>query len=443
MKTDARFIKGVFHMKPEFVCPTMDFENGADPSWSRGNSPIIRVGNRVFLTNPRVHAERRPLNRTTMELWEKQDGGAWQLVYEDEDVFQREPCPIACIGGARLVVTANVPAQEYAPDEETMDTDCIPTLYVFDISGPVRKIASIRLQWDQEDYAFWEHSYRGFAVDRERGLLFLDNIEYSEEARFCYTLLDRQLRCIKNGKLHFPKRCCYHTIAAKDGEIYLFGIQDIKEPNSVWRDYKRQMTGREWDYDFRILYMNYCSDIEKGEFEPSVRICDRDDTCGWVFPLDCCYDANGDMLLLVSTQNVYPAFMRERFFPGVAPEATLEMYRFSRGKLLEKTCIARSGDTESATAFTGCFHTAASGEVYAVWCKHRDVPEDDIASGAYLSRVNDLHLPPLRLMDDTGWLFGSKVRLGAAPCDRIDITWHRSNEAILYAGVDLKDLIPD
>ena len=427
-------------MKPEIVTPTMPFENGAEPSWSRGNSTIVRVGSRVFITNQRVHANRLPLNRTTLEIWEKPDGGVWQLVYEDEGVFQREPCPIAYIGNDRLAVTANVPAQYHAPDEETTDTDCIPTLYVFDVSGPLRKAASIPLKWDRDDYTFWEHSYRSFAVDPVRQLLFLDNIEYGDE-RFCYTLLDSDLQCIKNGLLHFPARCCYHAIAMQNGETYLFAIQDIKEPNAEWRDYKRQMTGRQWDYDFRKIYLNYCPDIEKTDFEPSALICSRDDTCGWLSLLDCCYDANGDMLLLVSAQNVYPAFMRERFFPDLAPESQLEMYRFSKGKLVSRTVIAQSSDKELATGFNGFFHTGESSEVHIVWCKHMDAPGDAVKRGAYLSRADAPQEPPFRLMDETGWFFGSKTRLGAAPGDMLDVTWHRGAEAILHAQTDLKELL--
>jgi len=351
-------------MKIEQICPTMPFDNGADPCWSKGNSPILRIGSRVFVTNSRVHPERKPLNNTTLEIWEKEDGGEWRMVYEDPETFQREPCPMACLGNDLLAVTVNAPAASHAPDEATEDTNCIPTLYLFDISGPLRKVGSMRLTWDQDDYVFWEHSYRGLAFDSVRGNLFLNNIEYSGDCRFCYTVLNRQLECIKTGKLRFPARCCYHTIAMKDGETYLFGVRDIKEPNAEWRDYKRAMTGRQWDYDFRQIYLNYCADIKTGDFEPSVLICDRDATCGWTFPLDCCYDQNGDMLFLASVQNVTPSFMRERFFPGIAPESALEMYRFSKGKLISKTQLALSADTELSVGYNGFFHTAANGEVY-------------------------------------------------------------------------------
>ena len=424
-------------MKIKQICPALPFGNGASPCWSMGNSAIIRVGSRVFATNSRVHPERKPLNNTTLEIWEKEDGGEWRMVYEDPETFQREPCPIAYPGNNVLAVSVNVPARFHAPDEATEDRDCIPMLYLFDISGSLRKTGEIRLKWDQGDYAFWEHSYRGFAYDSVRGNLFLNNIEYSGDDQFCFTLLNSEMQCIKTGKLHFPERCCYHAIAMKDGETYLFGVRDIKEPNAEWRDYKRSVTGREWDYDFRQLYLNYCPDIEAGDFEPSLLICDMDSTCGWTFPLDCCYDANGDMFFLASVRNITPPFMQERFFPELAHECTLELYRFSKGKLIAHRQLATSAGTEPATGYNGFFHTAASGEVYAVWCKNASSPQDPLSPGTYLSRLSAPDAPPVRLMDECAATFGSKVRLGAAPSDRVDLYWSRDDRQIMHAEFDL------
>ena len=423
-------------MKIEQICQTMPFGNGAGPCWSRGNSPIIRVDSRVFVTHSKVHPERKPLNNTTLEIWEKSDGGEWRMVYEEPETFQREPCPIAYLGNGVLAVTVNVLAEFHAPDEATEDTDCIPMLYLFDISGPLRKTSSIRLKWNRDDYIFWEHSYRGFAYDKVRGNLFLNNIEYGDE-QFCYTLLDCKLATIRSGKLRFPARSCYHNIAMKDGETYLFAVRDIKEPNAAWRDYKRAVTGRQWDYDFRQIFLNYCADIETGDFEPSLLFCDRDATCGWTFPLDCCYDPNGDMLFMVSVQNVAQPFMRERFFPGLAPESALELYRFSKGKLISQTQLAVSADTELSTGYSGFFHTAANGEVYAIWSKDAYVPGDALPKGTYLSRLSAPDEPPVRLMEECGCTFGSKVRLGAAPSDTVDLYWAREEKEIMHGEFEL------
>lgn len=56
---------------------------------------------------------------------------------------------------------------------------------------------------------------------------------------------------------------------------------DIVEPNEEWKAYKRQVTGAEWGFHFRIIYLNYCPDIEKDDFEPSRGVCERKAACGW------------------------------------------------------------------------------------------------------------------------------------------------------------------
>lgn len=421
------------------ICPSLPFQNGADPVWSCGNSTIVRVGSRVFATNAKVHPERKPLNNTSLEIWEKEDAGCWTLVYEDRGVFQREPCPIAYLGENTLAVTANVPAAWHEPEEPTQDSECIPTLYLFDISGPLRKTASIPLPWPAGSHTFWEHSYRNFAVDNVRKQLFLDNIDYESDDRFCWTLLNHEMNCIKTGWLDFPQRVCYHHIAIRNGEVYLFGVQDIKEPNPEWHAHKRAVTGREWDYDFRKVYLNYCPDINSCDFEPSQLICERDATCGWTFPLDCCFDVNGDMLCLVSVQNVAYPFVREKFFPTLAPESALELYRFSKGRLTGRTRLAFSADTQAAQGYRAFFHTDRSGELFAVWAKCAEAPGDEYPVGTYLTRISDLSAQPVRLLDEPAAYTGSKIRLGAAPSDTVDLYWVRDEKEIMHGSFDLKE----
>ena len=112
--------------KTEKICGTAPFDNGAGPVWSRGNSPIVRVGDRVFVTNSRVIPDRARLNRTSLELYEKRGEGDWQLVFYDEGVFQREPCPILYLGGGRLAVTVNPTVEHYEKEQESLYVPCTP-----------------------------------------------------------------------------------------------------------------------------------------------------------------------------------------------------------------------------------------------------------------------------------------------------------------------------
>jgi len=420
------------NVRIEQICETRPFENGSGPEWDRGNAHMIRVGDRVFITNAHVHADRLPFNHTTMELWEKKDGGPWRKVFEDDSGFQREPCPMAYLGGGLLAVTVNPTARSYAKDEPSRVVESVPMMHILDVSGEVKKADTIRLQWDAAQHRFLDHSYRSMAADPQTGDLFLTNIDYNGEEEHLFTLLDKDMHCRKTGRLRFPQRSCYHNIAMKDGEVYLFAVQDIVEPNEEWKAYKRKMTGNEWDFDFRTIYLNYCPDIREGDFEPSQVVCHRENTCGWVANLDCCFDRNGDMLLLASQRNIAHAFMQEPFFPDTPLELCLEVFRYSHGRLVERTVVDSTTEDEKHSEYGGYFHTAADGSVYLVWSKKTGCRDVGLGTGMYLSRTADLKAAPVKLSDEFGMPFGCKTRLGAAPCDTIDCYWTRDNRQIMY-----------
>jgi hypothetical protein len=423
-------------LKPELLCSVQDFCNGSSPGWSRGNSPLVRKGDRVFCTDSQVTPGREPFNHTVMRLFEKAGDGPWRVVYEDTGVFQREPCPVV-LAGDRLLVTVNPTSRTYAPEEPSRVVPCIPKLYVFDVSSEVRLEKILPMPWSTETCTFLDHSYRGGAVDALTGDLFFDNLHYppGSEGEHLYALLDQALNPVRTEDLSFPERSCYHNIALRGGEAYVFAVQDIVEPNSEWLAYKRQVTGQEWDFDFRTVWLNYTPDIGTQPFAPSVHVCDREATCGWTDNLDCCYAADGSMLLAVREENVRQRFMRDRFFPQEELYSVLNVYRFRHGKLQEVFCVDRSGEeTGGAVSYCGFFHTAADGSVYLLWNKTDNGEAGDRRPGTYLMPLADRK--SRFLTPQTGVLFGSKTRLGAAPDDRADLLWC-AETGIYYACADL------
>lgn len=82
-----------------------------------------------------MQPERLPYNRTNLEIWEKDGDAPWKLVYEDTDVYQREPCPILYLGDNKLAVTVNPPARYHQADEPSIEDECLPQMYIFDISA--------------------------------------------------------------------------------------------------------------------------------------------------------------------------------------------------------------------------------------------------------------------------------------------------------------------
>lgn len=421
-------------LKTELLCTTESFNNGASACWSHGNSPLVRMGDRVFCTDSQVMPGREPFNHTTMCLFEKVGDGPWQIVYEDKDVFQREPCPVV-LAGDKLLVTVNPTARTYAPEEPSRVVPCTPKLYVFDVSGGVRLEKILPMPWDPEKYNFLDHSYRGGAVDAVTGDIFFDNLHYppDSEGEHIYALLDKELNPVCTRDLVFSERSCYHNIAMRGGEAYVFAVQDIVEPNTEWLAYKRQVTGEMWDFDFRSIWMNYTPDIRTQEFAPAVRVCDREATCGWTDNLDCCYTADGEMLLAVREQNVHQRFMRDHFFPQEKLYSRLSVYRFAGG-VLQETFVVDEASEENGDAarYTALFHTAADGSVYLAWNKSGG--EGGLAAGTYLMPLATRESRYLNAQ--TGFLFGSKARLGAAPDDRMDILWVTDDE-IRYACMDV------
>ncbi len=429
-------------LKSEFFCTTEQFNNGSQASWSHGNSPLVRMGDRVFCTDSQVTPGREPFNHTLMRLFEKRGDGPWQIVYEDKDGFQREPCPVL-LAGEKLLVTVNPTARAYAPEEPSRVVPCTPKMYVFDVSGDVRLEKILPMPWDTQKYNFIDHSYRGGAVDAVTGDMFFDNLHYppESEGEHIYAVLDKNLTPVRKRDLVFPVRSCYHNIAIHGGECYVFAVQDIVEPNKEWLAYKRQVTGQEWDYDFRTIYMNYAADLRTGDFAPSVRVCDREATCGWTNNLDCCYTADGDMLLAVREQNVNQRFMRDHFFPQEKLYSRLSVYRFTHGVLQESFPVDESSEEIGGEVrYTALFHTAADGGVYLVWDKTDNGEEGLRAPGTYLMPMTTRESS--FLCKDTGFLFGSKVRLGAAPDDRMDLLWIGDRE-IRYACADLSEIRGD
>ena len=64
--------------------------------------------------------------------------------------------------------------------------------------------------------------------------------------------------------------------------MHFCGVSDIVEPYPEWRAYKKQLTGKEWDYDFRRLFYTWTPDITREKFRHWVEVASRDKTCGWI-----------------------------------------------------------------------------------------------------------------------------------------------------------------
>ena len=447
----------------EKVCDTRPWQNGAGPMWSYGNSCVVRVGDRVFFTTNLVEEGREPHNNTSMVLYEKKDGGPWRQVYDDAGLYQREPCQLLYLGDGRLALFTAPTRDSYPPEEITAVVPSVPKVYLFDITDGVKKCGELVLPWDEADYPFRSHTYRGCARDAVTGSLFFDCIYYPPDTDgfHCYSVLDASFRPIRMSKLEFPERGLYHNVAVRGGETYLFATTGVKELHEDRAAYKEQMGGFDWVC--QKLYMKYTPDVTKEEFGPTQVVCDLSATSGWVSNLDCCFDGD-DVLFLAEEKNIDEAYMRDRFFPQEKLKSELVLYRYRGGSCTARTTVDVWNEGEGPRPlYAGVLHTAADGSVGVVWSRSTDqvasVYETGQKSGRFFrpgkteigrtlygttmwfSRTDAPQLPAVRLMDNGdsyyGKYYASRTRLGALPCDTVDLCWSDYDQALMYARIEL------
>ena len=418
-------------------CPTHDYQA----------SHLLRVGDRVFFSTAQRLTDREGMCNVYPMLYEKRGDEGWKLVWSDENAYQMDAGHLLYPGNDRLVMTLNPPKARYPKEQRTFLVPCTPVAYLFDISDGVKLIDIREIPWDKPDYPFRSHSYRSSCVDIVNGNLFFTNIHYPEE-KHVYALTNAGLQPVRAGALEFPERGCYHNIAMKNGELYLFAMQDIVEPNEEWYRYKRQRYDENnmgFDYVFRTVYLNYSPDLTKEELRPSVEICSMADTCGTIDNLDCRYAANGDMVFMAHERNVSGEYIRDRFFPGVPMVSELCLYRLFGGEVKERVVIDRAEEGgEWNLSYNGFIHTAANGELYFVWARVKPAENGLSRMAFFIKKIDEPRQKPYKILERTGKfsyrVFGNKANHGAQADDRVEIYWTEGELDCMYACFDLHDI---
>jgi hypothetical protein len=141
-------------------------------------------------------------------------------------------------------------------------------------------------------------------------------------------------------------------------------ISDIIEPVKEWRDFKRKLTGREWDYDFRRLFYTWTPDITRQAFGRPVEIASREKTAGHITNLDMWLDQAGRAHLLWLERSVWYPQMRDRFFPGTPLTTSLEYGIVDKGRIVHRATLAKGGEGAS-TEIPGWsrFHALPGGKL--------------------------------------------------------------------------------
>lgn len=401
--------------------------NGSGPFWSSGCTTLARVGDTVVLSEMETGPDVPLLCNTRWRLHARTENG-WRLLAEADGYRQREPAVLATTGPEAFYLYVNdstePPGTKYGP--------CTPYLLKFNLENAANP-QTLRPVWEGET-TFTDHSYRGYAADRDVQELLMLNIDAkTSEQNWCHMNANGEV--LGNGKITFPIRSCYPQAALKSGAAYVLAVGDIREPVTEWADYKFEQTKSSWDYVFRILYFTWTPDLRSQGFAPAIEIANVDATAGHVFGQDLYVTPGGDAYVMYTQRPVSTPLMRDRFFPDLSIMDSLHLAVVRGGQVIERKVLLEGTDTRQP----GCarFHVAANGDLYALV-----YAAIDGAPGNYLMPVNPPpdgpSLIPIPLQQPTSSFLLASPRAGNAPSNTIDLVGAGPANSIVYAQMALE-----
>jgi len=314
--------------------------NGAGPMWCSGSTCLVRVGKDVFASGLETLKDAKPLNNCRWTLFQR-DRVGWRLLRADEAGRTREPCPLGAFSGGQMFLSAN---PTVVMDRNAYSGPARPEILQFSAEAPRDSFTTIRPVWAGQPH-FTEHSYRSFAADGpRREFILFQNIGYTHAE---WAFRDRAGRWL-NGRLpwpdgkNYPKpqpiRVCYPDVMLRKRAVFFCGVSDIVEPYPEWRAFKKQLTGNEWDYDFRRLFFTWTPDITTGKFQEWTEIASRDKTCGWISPGDLWAGPDGTVHL-VWTERAIDERLRGKFFPEAAQSHSVNYAAIRNGQVVHRRTL--------------------------------------------------------------------------------------------------------
>ena len=417
-------------------------DNGAGPMWCFGNTCVVRVGEQVLASGIRTLEDHKPLNNVRWELWRLTDK-TWRRLSDGNDSHEREPCPLVCFDDGRVFLSTN--PSSCPPDK--YDGPATPLVLQFR-PGATNGWETLTPEWDRQ-IAFGGHTYRSFAADPDRReLILFYNTGYD---RTYWTFLDASSRWAFRGELEFPwgaeydkpqpVRVCYPTVQLTGRKVHFCGVSDVVEPYQAWRDYKKKLTGREWDYDFRRLFYTWSDDIAGGKFHKWVEIASRDKTAGWIMPCDLWAAADGRVHLLW-IERAIDTRLRKDFFPDAKQSIALNYAVVRDGKAVLRTAVQRWDEGRPGPEpGRGRFHVTPDRRLLVVYYGHgRDRDGKAIAENRLVEiDAQGQPGPPVKieLRRPMEAFFTAGVRGGSAPSMVIDLLGE-CEQTIRYVRIRLQ-----
>jgi hypothetical protein len=388
----------------------------------------------------------KPLNNCRWLLF-KRGAAGWEKVRVDETGRTREPCPLAGFSDGRLFLSAN---PTLASRGEAGGGPARPELLQFSASHPQAGFERILPVWNGTP-RFTEHSYRSLAADAARGeLILFQNIDYTHVE---WAFRDREGKWSAQGQLKWPWgadydtpqpiRVCYPTVALQDRAVYFCGVSDIVEPHTKWRAFKKQLTGKDWDYDFRRLFFTWTPDITSGKFREWIEMASRDKTAGWLFPADLWAAPDGAVHLLW-TERALDERLREKFFPNEKQSHALNYAMVREGNVVLRRTLAQGGEGLSAEIpSAGRFHVAPDHRLFVFYyvagadAAGQPVSENRLMELRSGGAASESVRVPLKVPFTS--FFTTTVRAGSPPSNALELLGQRVGRplAIGYARIRL------
>jgi hypothetical protein len=418
-------------------------DNGANPMWCHGNTCIIRFEDNVFASGLETIENAKPLNNTRWTLF-RRDSNGWELLLRDLRDRTREPCPMGLYSDGRLFLSVN-------PTRTPIDTyngPAGPQILQFSAQNPTEPYSTLNPVWS-ENPEFTEHSYRSFSIDgSKKEMILFQNIGDSHVA---WTFFDEEENWNKQGILPWPWgedysdpkpiRICYPAVQLKNRAVYFLGVSDIVEPNKVWRDFKFNLTGRKWDYDFRRLFFTWSSDITTGKFNNWVEIASREKTAGHIFPCDLWLAPDG-LVHILWTEKVLDERIREEFFKEEKQTYALNYGVIRNGEVIvRKPVIFSEEGEEQLVPGRGRFHVTADNRLFVFYHVYgKSEGENFLNENRLIEIRNNYSLGPpqkVNLQRPLSSFFTASIRGGTAPSDIIDLLGDDGKNTMRYVRIRL------